>query len=44
MMRTSLFGLWRLGRIVSIIEGTDGNMRGAHVQILSKKSQTMIIQ
>ena len=37
-------GLWRLGRIVNTIEGTDGNVTGARVQVLSKKGQTMIIQ
>ena len=37
-------GLWRLSRIMSTIEGTDGNIRGAHVHVLSKKGRTMIIQ
>ena len=37
-------GLWRLGRIVSTIEGTDGDVRGACVRVLSKKGRTMIIQ
>ena len=36
--------LWRLGMIVSTIEGTDGNIRDAHVGVLSKKDRTMIIQ
>ena len=36
--------LWRLGRIVSTIERTDGNVRGARVQVLSKKGRTTIIQ
>ena len=27
-------GLWRLGRIVSSIEGTDGDIRGACVRVL----------
>ena len=36
--------LWRLGMIVSTIEGTDGNVRDAHVRVLSKKDRTMIIQ
>ena len=36
--------LWRLGRIVSTIEGTDGNVRAACVWVLSKKGRTMITQ
>ena len=36
--------LWRLGRIVSTIEGPDGNIRGARVRVLSKKGRTTIIQ
>ena len=37
-------GLWRLGRILSTIKGTDGNVKGVRVLVLSKKSRTMIIQ
>ena len=37
-------GLWRLGRIVSTIDRRDRNVRGARVQVLSKKGQTMITQ
>ena len=31
-------GLWRLGRIVSTIKGTDGKVKGVRVLVLSKKS------
>lgn len=35
--------LWRLGKIVTVIKGSDGNVRGVHVQVLSKKGRVNII-
>ena len=37
-------GLWRLGRILEVIKGTDGNVRGALVRVQSKSGRSTILR
>jgi hypothetical protein len=36
-------GMWKLGRIKTLIEGADGRVRGARMRVVSRKGQPRIL-
>ena len=37
-------GLWRLGRIEDLIQGSDGKVRGVYVKVISKKGRARVLR
>lgn len=37
-------GLWRLGRVEDVMQGADGEVRGAYVKVSSKKGHTKVLR
>ena len=37
-------GLWRLGKIEKLVQGVDGNVRGVHVKVISKRGRPKVLR